>query len=128
MRAMISLIERGPVGGGKRRRPPPIITLQRMVSQVDQLVGWPEGEVALGHGAGETLMRWASAAWPGERVTSHTSVPERSPALTAACTTGRETTRSPRPNDTGAMNRRRTSAHDAAYTLVSGIPSSLKAS
>ncbi len=73
-------------------------------------------------------MRSARATWLGDRATSQVSVPEHRPAVTAACTTGRETTRSPRPNDTGAMNRRRTVLITSAYSVVSAMPSSLKAS
>ena len=64
-------------------------------------------------------MRRASSACAGERATSHVS----SPPSTSACTAGSDTTRSPRPNDTGAMyvaplarSRRRRSRSDLRWS------------
>ena len=74
------------------------------------------------------LTRSARAAWLGERATSQVSPPEHSPWLTAAWTTGREMTRSPKPNDTGAINRRFDRPHAVAYSVVSAMPNWLNAS
>ena len=59
-------------------------------------------------------MRSASRAWPAARVTSHASSPVASAFATTACTAGRDTTRSPSPNEIGATNVRATTGGQTA--------------
>ena len=104
MRARMSLIESVPNACLELGRTPPVVALQRMVAQVD--------EAAVDRASGRTSssatqpvrpsMRSARSAWDGERATSHASSPSAEARSMSAWTAGSDTTRSPRPNDTGA--------------------------
>jgi hypothetical protein len=123
------LVDRhGPVGGRKFWRPPPVIALQWVIAQVDERFGGADGDVASATVPARPLTRSARAAWLGERVTSQVSVPERSPAAHRRLHHREGDDEIPRPNDTGATNRRRTVLTSVAYSVVSAMPSSLKAS
>ena len=99
-----------------------------MVTQVDQLVGGPDGEVALGHGAGE-----ATDAFGQRRLARRAG---HQPNLGARALTGAHCRLDHREGDDeipeAERHRRDESTtynvHDMVYSVVSGMPSSLKAS